>query len=205
MEQIGYIHIEVEMAEAYNPLDYENLAGSVVRALLEATPTTLPPAENFTGSGVYALYYTGTLPFYSHIASPDLHEPIYVGKAVPTGARKGSRSTNSGASTELHQRLNDHAKSVKQAENLDLIEFQTRYLVVMPVWVSLAERFLVDYFRPIWNTMIDGFGNHPSGRGRRGMRRPRWDVVHPGRPWATELQAAETVEDIIRVLDTGAP
>ncbi len=189
------------MAEAYDPLDYKNLARSVVNALLEATPTTLPPAEGFTGSGVYALYYTGDLAFYSSPASSDLRQPIYVGKAVPTGARKGRRRIDSESSTELYRRLRDHTKSIEQAENLDLNEFRVRHLVVVPVWITLAERFLLDHFRPVWNTIVDGFGNHPPGRGRRDMRRPRWDIMHPGRPWAVELQAAETAEEIIRLLD----
>ena len=32
------------------------------------------------------------------------------------------------------------------------------------------------------------------------MRRPRWDVVHPGRPWADALKAEETASDIIASL-----
>ena len=192
------------MAEAYDPLDYENLARSVVTALLESASTALPPAESFTGSGVYALYYTGAIPFYSHISSSDLHKPVYVGKADPAGARKGSRRIYSESSTELYRRLRDHAKSIEQARNLTLKEFQCRYLVVMPVWITLAERFLLDHFQPVWNTLIDGFGNHPPGRGRRDMRRPRWDIVHPGRPWAMELQAEETAEEIVGRLRTPA-
>ena len=194
----------MKMAEAYDPLDYENLARSVVNALLESACTPLPPAENFTGSGVYALYYTGGLPFYSHMASSDLRDPVYVGKAVPTGARKGSRQTDSDSSTELYRRLREHAKSIEQAQNLALDEFQCRSLVVVPVWITLAERFLIDHFRPVWNTVIDGFGNHPPGRGRRDMRRPRWDILHPGRAWAAELQAAETAEEVVRLLDAPA-
>ncbi len=192
------------MAEAYDPLDYKNLARSVVNTLLEATPTTLPPAESFTGSGVYALYYTGSLAFYSSLASSDLRQPIYVGKAVPTGARKGSRRIDHESSTELYRRLRDHTKSIEQAENLTLSEFRVRHLVVVPVWITLAERFLLDHFQPVWNTLIDGFGNHPPGRGRRDMRRPRWDIMHPGRPWAAELRAAETAEEIVQLLDTPA-
>ena len=190
------------MAEAYDPLDYKNLAHSVVNALLEAPPTMLPPVESFTGSGVYALYYTGSLAFYSPLASSDLRQPLYVGKAVPTGTRKGSRQRDPEASTDLYRRLRDHTKSIEQAENLALNEFRVRYLVVVPVWITLAERFLIDHFQPVWNTLVDGFGNHPPGRGRRDMRRPRWDIMHPGRPWAAELQAAETVEEIVRLLDT---
>lgn len=192
------------MAKAYDPLNYENLARSVVTALLESVSTSLPPVEKFSGSGVYALYYTGTLPFYSHISSSDLHKPIYVGKAVPTGTRKGNRPIDSESNTELYRRLHDHAKSIEQAKNLDLIEFQTRYLVVVPVWITLAERFLIDHFRPVWNIVVDGFGNHPPGRGRRDMRRPRWDIVHPGRPWAAKLHPAETAKQIVRLFETRA-
>ena len=96
--------------------------------------------------------------------------------------------------------MGDHAKSIDQAINLDLNEFRCRFLVVEPVWITLAERFLINHFKPAWNTVIDGFGNHDPGRGRRGMRRPRWDVVHPGRPWAEALKAEETASDIIASL-----
>ena len=188
------------MAKAYDPLDYDNLARSVVTALLESTSTALPPAEKFSGSGVYALYYTGNLPFYSHISSLDLLKPIYVGKAVPAGARRGSERVDSESSAELYRRLNDHAKSIEQAKNLALGEFQARYLVVEQIWITLAERFLINYFQPLWNTVIDGFGNHDPGSGRRNMRRPHWDIVHPGRSWAAKLKAAETAEEIVRLI-----
>ena len=189
------------MTEAYNPLDYDNLANSVVTALLRSDPAPLPPGEAFFGSGVYALYYTGALPFYSYIAAGDAPQPIYVGKAVPSGARKGSQSSKSASGTTLHKRLGEHSKSVAQAENLELAEFHVRYLVVEPVWVTLAERFLIDRFQPLWNTVVDGFGNHPPGKGRSNMRRPRWDIVHPGRPWAAELSAKETADEVVRLIN----
>ncbi len=193
------------MAEAYDPLDYKNLARSVVDALLNTSAVALPPGESFAGSGVYALYYLGSLPYYVRYSSVSSNAPIYVGKAIPTGGRKGSPQKASGAGNELFRRLTEHAKSIEQARNLNLQEFRCRYLVVMPVWISLAERFLVEHYRPVWNTMVDGFGNHDPGKGRLNMRRPRWDVVHPGRPWATRLKASETVEEIIQTLDRLEP
>lgn len=190
------------MVEAYDPLHYENLARSVVNALLEAAAVAMPPASEFSGSGVYALYYLGGLPFYEGIASRECHTPIYVGKAAPAGGRKGGRTSGTdGGSGELFRRLRQHGRSVEQARNLHLSEFRCRYLVVVPVWIDLAERFLLEHYRPVWNTVIDGFGNHDPGRGRRAMRRPRWDVVHPGRPWAEALQTDETVEDVLALLD----
>ena len=189
------------MADAYDPLNYDNLAQSVVRALMDSAVERLPPPHAFAGSGVYAIFYLGRDRHYSRISSADCRSPIYVGKAMPSGARKGSRRKDPSESTgELHTRLRQHARSIDQVENLDLIEFRCRYLVVEPVWITLAERFLIDRFQPVWNTMIDGFGNHDPGGGRRNMRRPRWDIVHPGRPWAARLTAEESSTEILDLL-----
>ena len=188
------------MDAPYDPLDYDNLAHSVVRALLKTSPTELPPAEDFAGSGVYALYYRGELPFYSRVAGRESGTPIYVGKAVPKGGRTGNTKKNPAAGKELYKRLREHAKSIRQVDNLALSEFRCRYLVVVPVWINPAERFLLEHFRPIWNTVIDGFGNQDPGKGRRNMRRPRWDIVHPGRSWAAKLKPEESMEQIVKQL-----
>lgn len=187
------------MTEPYDPLNYQNLARSVVNALLQNAPGPLPPAASFDGSGVYAIYYAGPLPFYARVSSPDCKTPIYVGKAIPTGGRKGSDGADAGGAP-LYRRLCDHAKSIQQTENLRLEDFRCRYLVVVPVWITLGERFLLDHFRPLWNTTIDGFGNHDPGSGRKDMRRPRWDIVHPGRPWAARLRATETADEILKAI-----
>ena len=163
------------------------------------------PPERFNGSGVYALYYTGSLDFYRPIASSECIVPIYVGKADARSTRRGDEVANA-AGTTLHNRLRNHAKSIEAAGNLELVEFRCRYLVVTPVWVSLAEQFLLNRFQPVWNTVADGFGNHDPGRGRDNMRRPRWDVVHPGRAWAARLQPEETAKQIqARIVDALQP
>lgn len=188
------------MTEPYDPLDYGNLARSIVQALLEKEPAGLPPAGSFTGSGVYAVYYTGALEFYASVSSTDLHTPIYVGKADRRGGRKGSSTGRESIGTELFNRLQRHARSINEAENLDLTDFRCRHLTVVPVWITLAERFLIDHFKPVWNTVIDGFGNNAPGRGRSDSKRPRWDIVHPGRSWAKKLTAQERRQDIVRLL-----
>ena len=188
---------EVERPEPYDPLDYDNLAQNVVRALMEQPCAVLPPPASFMGVGVYAIYYTGNLPYYKAIKG--VESPIYVGSAVPKGKRKGGH-TRASADRILHKRLADHAKSIAAANNLCVDDFCCRYLVVVPVWTSLAERFLIEHYRPVWNTIVEGFGNHAPGSGRSSMKRPRWDVVHPGRAWAEKLTPAETAEDIIAAL-----
>ena len=186
------------MEPPYDPLTYANLARNVVGALLDKPPIRLGELPSFEGNGVYAIYYTGQLDFYRAVASEDCQIPIYVGKAVPTGARTGGDEQGAEASGhQLYRRLLEHARSIEQARNLELDDFRCRYLVVVQVWITLAERFLITHFRPIWNTVIDGFGNHAPGAGRAGTKRPRWDILHPGRSWADALAAAETPEQVL--------
>ena len=185
--------------DAYDPLSYENLAQSVVNAMMARSRSRMPVSSSFEGPGVYALYYGGGFRAYEHMAANGDDTPIYVGKAIPPGARKGLADVKS-AGTALFRRLADHTKSIEAAENLELSDFRCRFLVVVPVWISLAERFLISHYRPVWNTVIDGFGNHDPGQGRRNMRRPRWDILHPGRSWAARLEAVETPEDVLAAL-----
>ncbi len=79
--------------EPYNPLEKSNLGESVTKALLERPVVSLPPPEPFEGAGIYAIYYAGSFSAYHELAKNNRHHrwaaPIYVGKAVPPGARKG--------------------------------------------------------------------------------------------------------------------
>ena len=180
------------MTQLYDPLSYESLAKNVVSELLSRPLNPLPP-EVFQGPGVYAIYYREPLDYVDDLAEV----PIYVGKAVPAGTRKGGKARSPVEERPLHRRLREHAKSVGQAEDLILEAARCRHLPVYPVWISLAERFLLTEFQPVWNTLLDGFGNHDPGRGRRASARSRWDTVHPGRPWAARLRTDSTREEIV--------
>lgn len=77
----------------FNPLDKTNLGASVADALLARPVVPLEDLAEFHGAGVYALYYKGKFKPYSILATPNAngqHTPIYVGKAVPAGARAGT-------------------------------------------------------------------------------------------------------------------
>ena len=47
---------------------------------------------------------------------------------------------------------------------------------------------MIQMFAPVWNLVLEGFGNHDPGAGRHAGEKPRWDVVHPGRAWAGRMQ-----------------
>ncbi len=82
----------IPVLSPFNPLDKRNLAESVARAMLLQPISVLPP-KPFVGAGIYAIYYTGEFSLYEKIAKLNrgkkFLQPIYVGKAVPAGARKG--------------------------------------------------------------------------------------------------------------------
>ena len=188
--------------EPYNPLDKRNLGVSVADALLNRAVDQLPPTERFVGAGIYAIYYTGDFPEYAAIAKrnrdKNYSQPLYVGKAVPAGSRKGAHNINDSPGTVLYRRLVKHSESIAEAENLQLSDFACRWLVVDDIWIPLGESLLINKFSPVWNQALDGFGNHDPGKGRYGGQRPPWDVLHPGRPWAAKCRDNEkSFEEIV--------
>lgn len=177
--------------QPYNPLDKTNLGESVADAMLAKPVEPLPPAEAFEGAGIYAIYYVGDFSHYRAISKQnredDFSAPIYVGKAIPQGGRKGGIGLGEKAGTVLYRRLVEHATSIQQAKNLAIKDFRCRYLVVDDIWIPLGESLLIQKFQPLWNHRVDGFGNHDPGGGRKGQQKSPWDVIHPGRPWADKL------------------
>ncbi len=111
-----------------------------------------------------------------------------MGKAVPLGSRKGGTDFDSATGFALQTRLRIHSDSIRQAEELDHGDFQYRYLIVDDIWISLAESLLIGKFRPLWNVVIDGFGNNPLGKGRKDQKMSPWDVMHAGRKRAEQLK-----------------
>ena len=177
----------------YNPLRVDELGRNAARALMEYEPSVLPPDEQFDGAGVYTIHYEGPFPAYADMGAG---EPIYVGKAEPSGKRQG-RTAARGPTSELRRRLTEHAESVRSAENLVLDHFRCRWLILDPVWIGLTEQVLIAEYRPIWNVVVDGFGLHDPGGTRRSQQRSRWDTLHPGRSWAAEHREREETQDEI--------
>ncbi|MBI2954823.1 MAG: Eco29kI family restriction endonuclease [Chloroflexi bacterium] len=164
----------------------------------------LPPPSDlrFIGPGVYAWYYIGSYDLYAKIADLNRHGcvmPIYVGKAVPPGWRT-ARVTAS-ETKNLFQRLNEHTRSLRQVANLQPEDLRCRFIILNDIESDLvgpAEAALIRRYRPLWNTVVDGFGNHDPGSGRYNQARSEWDVLHPGRVWAQRLtDASSNLEDVI--------
>lgn len=188
------------VVEPYNPLDKWNLGASAASAMLASDVQRLPPSP-FIGAGVYAIYYRGDFEPYKKLVEMNqdgCNVPIYVGKAVPAGARKGGLGMNVDHGQALSNRLTEHFTSISKATNLDVNDFYCRFLVVDDIWIPLTESLLIERFKPLWNRCIDGFGNHDPGSGRYNQQRSPWDCIHPGREWADRLKPnANTVEQLL--------
>lgn len=147
----------------------------------------LPPPERFVGAGVYALYYIGQNTYYEKLYEQNrisFAQPIYVGKAVPSGWRQARAQESA---NELYARLNDHFCSISQVNNLWTEDFRCRFMILEGAatdMISTVEASLIRHYKPIWNHAIDGFGNHTPGKGRFRQAKSDWDVIHPGREWA---------------------
>ena len=168
----------------------------------------LPPAESFLGTGVYAIYYTGSHPLYQKYAELNrlaYSHPIYVGKAVPKGWRQ-ARVSDDGVnqSRELFSRLREHSRNIAQGDGLDIDDFQCRFVIFEDAasdMISTIESALIKLNKPLWNMALDGFGNHDPGKGRYEQAKSDWDVIHPGRQWAEKCNGVAHLErDILSVI-----
>lgn len=198
----------------YNPLDRTNLGESIADAMLSGPMNPLPPAEQFIGAGIYALYYTGDFPAYGRLAElnrdPATKVPIYVGEAIAEGGRKGGMDASATAGPALYRRIAQHAATIRAMTNLRVEDFFCQYLVVEDIWIPLGENMLIERFTPLWNRIVDGFGNHDPGKGRYNQQRSAWDTLHPGRIWAERCQPfarteAEISADIEKFLSEKFP
>lgn len=178
------------MSGSFNPLAMESLAESIVLRMVVDPPVPMKDLKRFNGAGIYATYYTGGFPAYKIVRDLNIDDqwlmPIYVGKAVPKGGRQGIDEPPA-TNTAVWSRLREHAKSVEAATNLDIDHFWARWVIIDDIWIALGESALLRDKRPVWNAMVDGFGNHDPGSGRYNGLVPQWDTLHPGRAWAEKL------------------
>ncbi len=64
--------------------------------------------------------------------------------------------------------------------------------------ISTVEAAMTRKYNPLWNSQIDGFGNHDPGKGRYEQAKSEWDVLHPGREWANRLKGNQPDENKVK-------
>ncbi len=169
---------------------FESVIQEAMHFMADSPIHSLPPDDRFPGAGVYALFYCGGFEHYRHVRVTDpkcTATPIYVGKAVPPGWRTG-RAPHVGKNNQpLYGRLGEHANNINEVVSLKASDFLCRFMILEGTesdLISACEGQLIRQFLPLWNTVVDGFGNHTPGEGRFNQARSAWDVLHPGRAWA---------------------
>jgi len=164
-------------------LELERIMHHITRAFIESPINDLSTLSDISGSGIYALYYTGQYELYTPNArrsSANYNQPIYIGACLPSRKAKLQKRMPS----SLAGRLESHARSIRSTTNLDIQDFKFRSLILDDADHELSlylERVLIMTFHPPWNVSITGFGNHIPGMGRQGMSLSEWDTLHPGR------------------------
>lgn len=153
----------------YDPKKHtENAAMELLRQ--EAAPLQ---AVRDPRPGAYLLSYLGPNPLYADVRGADKY--IYA----------GSSTGNHGARTGKHFR-SLQAVYEFDPEDLNPEDFLVRCLAMPQENVRAVEKFLIDMFRIRWNQPeFLGFGNNNSPR--VGSRASNWDIIHPGRDWAMDL------------------
>jgi hypothetical protein len=151
----------------FNPLALDSIAETMVTELLKMNPVRLDQIVPFEGSGVYAIYYSGSSELYMRIALENRGGkwdwPIYAGKA------------------KAFERLRQHAQSIHEVRNLSIEDFWCRFLVTEEIFIPLCENLLIKRYKPIWNEVITGFGPKVVGKERTSQQTSMWDMLHPGR------------------------
>ena len=117
----------------YKSSAFEEIIKDTIR-FFNGTPVhSLPPPVRFHGTGVYAIYYTGKSEYYKDIYEQnrlEFYQPIYVGKAVPSGWRQAKDSKVGVLTYELFGRLKEHGKSINQVSNLEQDDFSCRFMIL---------------------------------------------------------------------------
>ncbi|WP_223531779.1 Eco29kI family restriction endonuclease [Pseudomonas sp. GL-RE-20] len=187
-----------------------NTAGRVVALTLVAQARhPLSEIPDFYGAGVYAIYYRGDFAPYRLLSNTD--HPIYVGQAAPDEA---SAKDAVGQGTKLSARLREHARNIRKVDaTLNISDFDCRFLIVQSGFQTSAENYLINFFKPIWNSetkVCFGLGKHGDSSDTRANKRSPWDTLHPGRSWAESTATdqkpyEQIVEQVAAHLEVNKP
>jgi hypothetical protein len=103
-------------------------------------------------------------------------------------------------SKELFNRLREHSRNIGAGQGLGLKDFSCRFVIFEDAssdMIGSIEAALIKINMPLWNTAVDGFGNHDPGSGRYEQAKSDWDVIHPGRSWAEKCNGAHNDKSAI--------
>lgn len=195
----------MSLGEPYVPPGADEFVSKVVEVFKSRPRFPLKDFPVIVGCGVYGLYYIGDNPLYrdwlvsekKRLGTDEV--PIYIGKADGKGKRTGNWTPLTlSRDKQLYRRISEHLRSIESASNLLVEDFECRVLVTQPIWAQTVESLLIDEYKPLWNSVIEGFGLHHPGRTRFGQVLSAWDSLHPGRRWYNKMKRKQDPTEIAR-------
>jgi hypothetical protein len=184
--------------------DFEEIIKDTIRFFNGTPVLPVPVPERFQGTGVYAIYCTarsGVYKEFHKINRTAYTVPIYIGKAVPKGWRQARSVCSDGSeSYELNNRIREHGRNLQAVEGIEPEDFRCRFMILEGAesdLIGTVEAALIRKYKPLWNTLLDGFGNHDPGSGRYEQAMSDWDVCHPGRLWAKKCRGKHSDRELL--------
>ena len=113
---------------------------------------------------------------------------MWAKRCRPVGDKVGKWESKK--NNKLYERLLQHSKSIQAVKNLETKDFVCRFMIfegASEAMIAPVEAALIAKYRPLWNSVIDGFGNHNPGSKRFSGMVTQWDILHPGRKWAEKM------------------
>lgn len=153
----------------FDAIDEDAVARRAIELLRDAAPLPLTDRPD-RSPGAYGVEIHGR---------HDLYRPPPQGQLLYVGSGQ-----------DLRDRHGRHRISLESVDGLDPDRIRIRCLLTpSSATALLVERLLIARLRPVWNEpWLSGFGSRQQGRTRTaGQRRTAWDVLHPGRHWAAQM------------------
>jgi hypothetical protein len=94
----------------------------------------------------------------------------------------------------------EHGRNIALVSGLNNEDFMCRFVIFEDAgsdMIGTIEAALIRLNRPLWNTAVDGFGNHDPGSGRYQQAKSDWDVIHQGRAWAEKCNGMHKEKNVI--------
>ena len=175
-----------DLIELFDPTD---TVSRVLDELLVRHRTPLPDLSGVSpGPGYYAV-------FFRTLSSPEYELDADSYRRVG----RGTYPVYLGSAKSLSTRTGEHIRNCRPVASIEGGHALHVAFVPTTAWEDAlyAEQVLCRQLRPVWNTVVRGWGSAWQGRSRSSQSAPDWSVLHPGRmvgcgPVTTDAAALRT-------------
>jgi hypothetical protein len=189
--------VDVTPRQPFDPRTPISLALQVAGELMRQPAFPVLDAPR-SGAGVYVISYVGGNELYAPADGAETH--LYAGVAAATDMVGLIGELTGDAGPRLYNRMRRNAQTLRavcaaEGSGLSPDDFVARALPVSSWWAQLAQVALVAQMKPVWNVTVTGFDAVDPGGPAATRAMPDFDVLHPGRTWASRHWPASATRD----------